>query len=181
MLTRKLFATGCLTITLGLSPIPIASAAARSEHIITHVTVLAGAAQGSKRVSTHLTVLAQAKPACQGKICTIKNHGSGTMNGFGKITFTTVITDDTSKGPCPNGSYVPQLSRTITTTKGSLVLSEAGLVCPEPKVGPRVDLVWVADGARSSGIFAGVHGTGIDHAYLSRNTAFQTGTITLAG
>jgi hypothetical protein len=98
-----------------------------------------------------------------------------------KVTFTTVITDDTSTSPCPQGSYVPRLQRTITTAKGNLVLNEAGLVCPEPKIGPRVDLVWVADGARSTGAFAGVHGSGTDHAYLTRNTAVQTGTITLAG
>jgi hypothetical protein len=164
MLNRKLIATCCLTSAVALSASPIALAAAHTQ-----------------RVSTDLTVLAQAKPSCHGKVCTIRNHGAGTMAGFGKVTFTTVITDDTSMSPCPNGSYVPRLRRTINTAKGTLVMNEAGFVCPEPKIGPRVDLVWVADSAHSTGVFSGAHGTGVDHAELSHNTATESGTLTLAG
>ncbi len=125
MLTRKLIGAGCLTLAAGLSAIPIAAAAPHTQ-----------------RVATHLTVLGQAKPTCHAKICIIHNHGAGTMTGFGKVTFTTVITDDLSTSPCPQGSYVPRLRRTIKAAKGNLVLNEAGFVCPEPKIGPRVDLVW---------------------------------------
>jgi hypothetical protein len=172
MLTRKLIAAGCLTTVAAISAASTAAAEPNLQR---------AAAPLTEQITTHLQVLAQTKPSCHADICVIHNHGAGTMSGFGKVTFTTVITDDTSASPCPQGSYVPRLQRTITTTKGNLVLNEAGFVCPEPKIGPRVDLVWIADGALSTGKFAGAHGTGIDHAYPARNTAAQAGTITLAG
>lgn len=131
-------------------------------------------------ITAHLKVLGEKPPVCHGSVCRIHNHGAGTMAGFGKVTFTTAITDDASRPPCPHGSWVPRLLRTIHTRKGDLVLQEAGLVCVQPKIGPRVDLVWVADSARSTGVFAGVHGSGQDHAYLARGTDIPTGTIILA-
>jgi hypothetical protein len=167
MSIRKLIIAAGTVLAAGITAaavIPLASATASPHRV---------------HVLAHLKVLGQKKPACDGSVCTIRNHGDGTMTGYGKVTFTTVITDDTSRPPCSHGSRVPRLVRTIHTRKGDLVLQEAGLVCVQPKVGPRVDLVWVADGARSSGVFAGVHGSGQDHAYLARNTDVPRGTITL--
>ena len=143
------------------------------------ITAASGATH-VRAIRTALRVLGQAKPVCHAGVCVIHNHGNGTMSGFGQVTFTTTITDDqTSPSPCPNGSWVPRLRRTIHTDQGNLVLNEAGLACPQPKIGPRVDLVWVADGNRSTGAFHHATGTGSDHAYLLRNTAVQTGRITL--
>ena len=162
MLTRSLIAVGAVTAAAGLTAAPILAAAPHT-----------------RRVAVELQVRSQAKPQCRAKLCTIRNAGTGTMAGYGKVTFTTVITDDLAASPCPGGSSVPALRRTIDTAQGELALNEAGLVCPEPKPGPRVDLVWVVDGAQSTGAFAGARGSGVDHAYLARHTAVQTGTILL--
>ncbi len=51
-------------------------------------------------VSANLKVTAGAPPACHAGICTIRNHGTGTMTHFGKVTFTTVITADGNQPPC---------------------------------------------------------------------------------
>ena len=64
--------------------------------------------------------------------------------------------------------------------KGTLVLHEAGLQCPQPGVGPQVKAVWAADGADSTGIFTGTRGQGSDTAYPLRNTAAPQGTLTLS-
>ncbi|MBV8941958.1 MAG: hypothetical protein JO240_09515 [Solirubrobacterales bacterium] len=163
---RTIIATACTAMLAVACVIPIAAASGA-----THV----------QAIHTALKVLGQAKPVCHAGVCIIHNHGNGTMSGFGDVTFTTTITDDqTSPSPCPNGSWVPRLRRTIHTSKGNLILNEAGLVCTHPNIGPRVDLVWVADGTSSTGAFHHATGTGNDHAYLARNTAVQTGQITLS-
>ncbi len=59
------------------------------------------------------------------------------------------------------------------------MLHEAGLQCPVPGVGPRVDAVWAVDGADSTGTFAGARGRGTDIAYPIGDTAAPRGTITL--
>jgi hypothetical protein len=141
----------------------------------------AAAPGASEAIHGSLKVLAQAKPACAKGICIIRNHGDGTLAPFGKVTFTTVITDDLTSSPCTDGSWVPRLTRTYTTKRGKLVLHEAGIVCPQPKIGPRVDLSWAVDGGASTGIFAGASGTGSDHAFLKQQTAYQTGRISLRG
>ncbi len=162
----RLTTAACIAAAAGLSAIPIAAASGAS---------------GTRPFHADLKVLGQAKPSCDGGVCVIRNHGTGTLAGFGKVTFTTSITDDTRTSPCPGGSWVPRLRRVIHTGRGNLVLNEAGLVCVHPGTGPRVDLVWAADGATSTGIFAHASGTGVDHAYLKRGTAVQSGQITLAG
>ena len=50
----------------------------------------------------------------------------------------------------------------------------------DPGVGPQVKAVWVADGADSTGIFAGARGQGSDTDYPLRNTAAPQGTLTLS-
>jgi hypothetical protein len=134
-------------------------------------------------VRAQLTVTGGPPPACGAGICTIRNHGTGRLTPFGKVTFTTTITATSAgnKAPCGTGSqWVTRVIRTIHTSRGTLVLDEAGLQCPQPGVGPRVDLVWAADGADSIGIFAGANGRGSDVAFPTQNTAASHGTITLA-
>ena len=175
MLSRTLIGAMCATSIAAVSAAPIAGAMPAAP------IAAASSAPHTRAIRTQLKVLGQAKPDCHGGVCLIHNHGTGTLTGFGRVSFTTSITDDTRTSPCPDGSWVPRLRRVIHTAQGNLVLNEAGLVCVQPKVGPRVDLVWAADGSASTGIFAHVTGTGVDHAYLKPNTAVQTGQITLAG
>ena len=145
--------------------------------------VPAAAATGTHAVhiSARLTVTHTAPPVCKAGICIIDNHGTGTMTPYGKVTFTTVITADGNQPPCGTTSqWVNRIIRTITTSKGKLVLHEAGLQCPEPGIGPQVKAVWAADGADSTGIFAGASGQGSDTAYPQKNTAAPQGTLTLS-
>jgi hypothetical protein len=74
---------------------------------------------------------------------------------------------------------VNRIIRTITTSRGKLVLHEAGLLCPQPRVGPLVKAVWAADGAGSTGLFTGATGHGADTAYPQKDTAAPHGTLTL--
>ena len=133
------------------------------------------------QVSAKLTVSQTAPPVCNAGVCVISNHGTGTLTPYGAVTFTTVVTADTNQPPCGAGSqWVNRIIRTITTSKGELVLHEAGLLCPQPNVGPQVKAVWAADGADSTGIFAGARGHGSDTAYPAQNTAGPQGTLTLS-
>lgn len=75
--------------------------------------------------------------------------------------------------------WVNRIVRTITTSKGKLVLHEAGLLCSESGTA-QVRAVWAPDGADSTGIFAGAAGQGSDTAYPQHNTAAPHGTLTLA-
>jgi hypothetical protein len=132
-------------------------------------------------VSARLTVSHTAPPACTAGICIITNQGTGTLAPYGPVTFTTVITADGNQPPCgATSQWVNRIIRTITTRSGTLVLHEAGLQCPQPGIGPQVKAVWAADGADSTGIFAGVRGRGSDTAYPARNTAAPRGTLTLS-
>ncbi len=141
----------------------------------------ATAAPHSLNIRATLKVTASRPPACQAGICTIRNHGTGHMTHFGKVAFTTVIIADGNQPPCgPGSQWVNRIIRTIHTEKGNLVLHEAGLQCPQPGVGPRVDAVWAVDGADSTGVFAGARGGGQDTAYPVQDTAAPRGTITLA-
>jgi hypothetical protein len=141
----------------------------------------ASSAPRTKTVRAKLNVTASEPPSCSSGICTIRNHGTGTMTPYGKVTFTTVITADGNQPPCGDGSqWVNRIVRTIHTRKGNLVLHEAGLQCPQPAVGPQVRAVWAVAGAQSTGIFAGARGHGDDIAYPTRNTAAPRGRITLA-
>ena len=82
-----------------------------------------------------------------------------------------MITADGNQPPCgARSQWVTRIVRTIQTTKGKLVLHEAGLQCPQPGVGPRVYAVWALDGTHSTGIF-GAHGQGTDIAYPLQDTA----------
>jgi len=91
-----------------------------------------------------------------------------------------VITADTNQPPCGTGSqWVNRIIRTITTSQGKLVLHEAGLLCPQPRLGAQVKAVWAADDAGSTGIFAGATGQGSDTAYPQKGTAAPHGTLTL--
>jgi len=145
--------------------------------------VPAAAATGTHAVhiSARLTVTHTAPPVCKAGICIIDNHGTGTMTPYGKVTFTTVITADGNQPPCGTTSqWVNRIIRTITTSKGKLVLHEAGLQCPQPGTGPQVKAVWAADGADSTGIFHGARGQGSDTDYPQQNTAAPQGTLTLS-
>ena len=145
--------------------------------------VPAAAATGTHAVhiSARLTVNHTAPPVCKAGICIIDNHGTGTLTPYGRVTFTTVITADGNQPPCgATSQWVNRIIRTITTSKGKLVLHEAGLQCPQPGSGPQVKAVWAADGADSTGIFAGASGQGSDTAYPQKNTAAPQGTLTLS-
>lgn len=132
------------------------------------------------RVSAQLNVTISPPPVCQAGICTINNSGTGRLIPIGRVTFTTAITADGNQSPCGASSqWVNRIIRTIHTSQGVLVLHEAGLQCPEPGVGPRVDAVWTVDGPDSTGSFAGAQGRGRDTAYPTHDTAAPEGTITL--
>ena len=146
--------------------------------------VPAAAATGTPHavhISARLTVTHTAPPVCKAGICIIDNHGTGTLTPYGRVTFTTVITADGNQPPCgATSQWVNRIIRTITTSKGKLVLHEAGLQCPQPGIGPQVKAVWAADGADSTGIFHGARGQGSDTAYPQKNTAAPQGTLTLS-
>jgi hypothetical protein len=132
------------------------------------------------QITAKLTVTNTAPPVCNAGVCVISNHGNGTLTPYGAVTFTTVVTADNNQPPCgPGSQWVNRIIRTISTSKGQLVLHEAGLLCPQPSVGPQVNAVWAADGADSTGIFAGAHGQGSDTAYPAKNIASPQGTLTL--
>jgi hypothetical protein len=151
----------------GIALAAIPAAAATSTHAV--------------NISARLTVTHTAPPVCKAGICVIHNHGTGTMTPYGKVTFTTVITADGNQPPCGTASqWVNRIIRTITTSKGRLVLHEAGLQCPQPGVGSQVKAVWAADGADSTGIFHGARGQGSDTDYPQKNTAAPQGTLTLS-
>ena len=133
------------------------------------------------KVASTVNGLGGAPQSCSAGICTIENRGTGRMTHFGNVTFASVITADDNQPPCgTNSQWVNRIVRTIHTTKGILVLHEAGLQCPQPGVGPRVEAVWTVDGTESTGIFAGSSGRGTDLAYPTHDTAAPSGTITLA-
>jgi hypothetical protein len=76
-----------------------------------------------------------------------------------------VITADGNQPPCgATSQWVNRIVRTIATHRGKHVLLEASLQCPKPG-GPQVTAIWTADGAGSTGIFAGARGQGSDIAY----------------
>jgi hypothetical protein len=132
-------------------------------------------------ISAKLTVTHTAPPVCTAGVCVVRNHGHGTVAPYGKVTFTTMIIADTNQPPCGTGSqWVNRIVRTITTSMGTLVLHEAGLLCPQPGLGAQVKAVWAADSADSTGTFAGATGQGSDTAYPQKNTAAPHGTLTLA-
>jgi hypothetical protein len=164
--TRALLATIPI-VGLALAAIPLAAAIGAE----TTQTV---------QISTKLTVTHTAPPVCTAGVCVVNNNGIGTLSPYGAVTFTTVITADNNQPPCGTGSqWVNRIIRTITTSKGKLVLHEAGLLCPQPVLGPQVKAVWAADGASSTGVFAGATGQGSDTAYPQKNTAAPHGTLTL--
>jgi hypothetical protein len=139
------------------------------------------AASPTVHVSAKLTVTHTAPPVCTNGVCLINNNGRGTLAPYGAVTFTTVVTADTGQPPCGTGSqWVNRIIRAITTSKGTLVLHEAGLLCPQPGLGLQVKAVWAADGADSTGVFAGATGQGSDTAYPVKNTAAPHGTLTLS-
>lgn len=155
----------------GLALAGIPAAAAAGSHTARSRTV---------HISAKLTVTHTAPPACKAGVCIVKNNGKGTMTPYGAVTFTTVITADTNQPPCGTGSqWVNRIVRTITTSRGKLVLHEAGLLCPESGTA-QVRAVWAADSADSTGLFAGATGQGSDTAYPAKNTAAPHGTLTLA-
>lgn len=147
------------------------------------MTPLAAASTTSHtvKISAKLKVTGSTPPKCSAGICTFKNHGTGTMTPYGKVTFTTEVTFDVKQPPCGKGSqWVNRIVRKVHTNKGTLVLHEAGLECPQSGVGPQVRAMWAADGQDSTGIFHGATGKGQDVAYPVQDTAAPKGTITLA-
>ncbi len=158
---------------LALAAIPAAAATGPHTHTYTHTHTV--------HISGKLTVTYTAPPACKAGVCVVRNHGTGTLAPYGKVTFTTVITADGNQPPCgATSQWVNRIIRTITTGKGKLVLHEAGLQCPQPVVGPQVEAVWAADGTHSTGIFASARGQGSDTAYPALNTDAPQGTLTLS-
>jgi hypothetical protein len=156
-------------------------AAAGSTAAQAAVPAAAGGGSHTVHVGARLTVTHTAPPACNAGVCVIRNHGTGTLAPYGKVTFTTVITADNNQPPCgATSQWVNRIIRTITTRQGTLVLREAGLQCPQPGTGPQVKAVWAADGADSTGIFHGARGQGSDTAYPLKNTAAPQGTLTLS-
>ena len=164
MYTRTLARTAGIALAAAALGIPISAAMAGPR---------------SLNVSAKLTITGGAPPACQAGVCTLNNHGTGHMTPLGKVSFTTRITSDGKAPPCGAGSSWVRVIRTIHTAKGTIVLNEAGLQCPQPG-GPRVDLVWALDGAQSTGIFVRAHGRGYDTAHPAQKTDAYHGTITLA-
>jgi hypothetical protein len=155
----------------GIALAAIPAAAATGPHADASRTV---------HISAKLTVTHTAPAKCKAGICIVSNHGHGTVTPYGSVTFTTVITADTNQPPCGTTSqWVNRIVRTITTSKGKLVLHEAGLLCPRSGAA-QVRAVWAADGADSTGIFAGAAGQGSDTAYPQKGTAAPDGTLTLA-
>jgi hypothetical protein len=156
----------------GLALAAIPAAAATGPHAAASQTV---------HISAKLTVTHTAPPVCTAGVCVIHNHGTGTMTPYGAVTFTTIITADGNQPPCgATSQWVNRIIRSIATSKGKLVLHEAGLQCPQPGVGPQVKAVWAADGADSTGTFAGATGQGSDTAYPQQFTAAPHGTLTLS-
>ncbi len=131
-------------------------------------------------VNAKLTVISNTTMNCHAGVCDIHNHGRGRLTPFGKVTFTTHITADGNNPPCgARSQWVERLIRTIHTAKGTLVLHEAGLQCPQPG-GPQVNAVWALDSIHSTGVFAGATGHGTDTAHPLQGTDAFHGTITLA-
>jgi hypothetical protein len=162
----KRVAAGAL-VAVAVASAPLALASTTASHTVT--------------IRAKLEVTGQKPPSCSAGICTITNHGTGTMTPYGKVDFTTVIVADGNQPPCGMGSqWVNRIVRGIHTHEGDLVLHEAGLQCPKPGIGPRVDAVWAVDGANSTGIFHNATGSGHDVAYPVQETAAPRGTITLA-
>jgi hypothetical protein len=165
--SRALLAAIPLAGGLALAAIPAGASAAPHRQTV--------------HISAELTVAATATPVCKAGVCVIRNHGTGTLAPYGKVTFTTVITADGNQPPCgATSQWVNRIIRTITTSKGKLVLHEAGLQCPRPAGGPEVPAVWAADGVHSTGVFAGARGQGSDIAYPALGTAAPQGTLTLS-
>jgi hypothetical protein len=157
---------------VGIALAAIPAAAAAGPHATVSRTV---------HISAKLTVTHTAPPVCTNGVCVIHNHGHGTLTPYGAVTFTTVITADGNQSPCGTGSqWVNRIVRTITTSKGKLVLNEAGLQCPQTSTSSQVRAVWSADGAASTGTFAGATGQGSDTAYPQKGTAAPHGTLTLS-
>jgi hypothetical protein len=143
----------------------------------------AAAAAGSHtvQIGAKLTVTHTSAPVCTAGVCVLNNNGTGTLAPYGAVTFTSVVTFDTNQPPCGTGSqWVNRIVRSITTSQGTLVLHEGGLLCPRPGTVPQVKAVWAADGADSTGIFAGANGQGSDTAYPQKGTAAPHGTLTLS-
>ena len=175
--SRTLLAAIPLTgIALAAAACGTAAAAAGPHTAASHT-----AASHTVQISAKLTVTYTAPQVCTNGVCVIHNHGTGTLTPYGAVTFTTLVTADGNQPPCgATSQWVNRIIRTITTSRGTLVLHEAGLQCPQPGIGPQVKAVWAADGADSTGIFAGARGQGSDTAYPARETAAPQGTLTLA-
>jgi hypothetical protein len=162
---KRIAGAGLVTTAAALAP--LATAGATASHTV--------------KISARLKITGGAPPNCSAGICTIKNRGAGTLKPYGKVTFTTVIIADGNQPPCGRGSqWVNRVVRKVHSHRGTLVLHEAGLQCPKPGVGPRVDAVWAVDGADSTGVFHRATGHGHDIAYPAQDTAAPKGTITLA-
>lgn len=157
-----------------------AAALAVAAVVAAPIAVAATPASHTIKISARLKVTTTKPPSCSAGVCTIKNHGTGTLKPYGNVTFTTLILADGNQPPCGKGSqWVNRIVRTIKTSKGTLVLHEAGLQCPKPGVGPQVRAVWAADSHASTGIFHDATGNGRDVAYPVQDTAAPKGTITL--
>ena len=160
-----------LSGTAGLAPTAFAA------------TEIAAGAQHSRtlHVSAQLRVTVSPPPVCRAGICTIRNRGYGQMSTSVGLLSRPQSAPTATQPPCGTSFAMGhRIVRTVHTGQGNLVLHEAGLRCPEPRIGPRVDAVWAADGTDSTGLFAGARGHGSDIAYPMQDTAAPHGTITLA-
>jgi predicted MFS family arabinose efflux permease len=172
---RKVLAIAALGVA-GICGVAAGGTAVQAE-----VPAAPAAGPDTVHITARLTVTYTAPPVCTAGVCVIANQGTGTLAPYGPVTFTTMITADGNQPPCgATSQWVNQIIRTITTSKGTLVLHEAGLQCPLPGIGPQVKAVWAVDGADSTGIFHGARGQGSDTAYPALDTASPQGTLILA-
>ena len=107
------------------------------------------------------------------------NTGTGTVEGFGAATVVLAISQDRSVEPCGAGSWTNAGTRRIVLAAGVLILRELAYVC-QTASGPIATGTWTADGASSTGVFAGARGSGEITVDLPTRTATSSGKLKLA-
>lgn len=108
------------------------------------------------------------------------NTGTGSVEGFGSATVMLSATQDRSVHPCGADSWTNAAVRRIVLADGVLVLRELVDTC-QTQSGPLGTGTWEADGASSSGIFAGARGSGDVSISIPTRTATLSGKLNLAG
>ena len=108
------------------------------------------------------------------------NTGTGSLEGFGPATMVLGVTQDRSVEPCGPGSWTNAGVRRIVVAAGVLVVRELAYVC-QTASGPIATGTWTVDGASSTGVFAGAHGSGEARVDITTRTSTYTGKLKLAG